>query len=113
MRRHRTALTRVKVASLRPSDIARQRRERSNKGRKVATMAWKTITTQLSNPERADILLSVAGRLAERFAAHLIGLDATPSFTFAGPMATPADVDAIVAADRARTTQLRTIFDTA
>jgi nucleotide-binding universal stress UspA family protein len=76
-------------------------------------MTWKTITTQLSNPERAEVLLSVAGRLAERFEAHLIGLDATPSFTFAAPMATPADVDAIVAADRARTTQLRTIFDTA
>lgn len=76
-------------------------------------MVWKTITTQLSNPDRAEVLLSVAGRLAERFEAHLIGLDATPSFTFAAPMATPADVDAIVAADRARTTQLRTIFDTA
>jgi len=76
-------------------------------------MVWKTITTQLSNPDRADMLLSVAGRLAERFEAHLVGLDATPSFTFAAPMATPADIDAIVAADRARTTQLRTIFDTA
>lgn len=75
-------------------------------------MAWKTITTQLSNPRRADVLLSVAGRLAERFEAHLIGLDATPAFTFAAPMVTPVDVDAIVAADEARTAQAKAIFET-
>ncbi len=75
-------------------------------------MTWKTITTQLSNPDRADVLLSVAGRLAERFEAHLIGLDATPSFTFAAPMVMPVDVDAIVAAEQARGERLKTIFET-
>ena len=76
-------------------------------------MSWKTITTQLSNPRRADVLLSVAGRLAERFEGHLIGLDATPAFAFASPVVTPADVDAIVAADEARTARVRAIFDAA
>lgn len=75
-------------------------------------MAWKTITTQLSNPARAEVLLSVAGRLAERFEAHLIGIDATPAFAFASPVVTPADVDAIIAADEARTADVRTIFET-
>lgn len=75
-------------------------------------MTWKTITTQLSNPDRADVLLSVAGRLAERFSAHLIGLDATPSFAFAAPMVMPIDVDAIVAAEQARSERLKTIFET-
>jgi len=75
-------------------------------------MTWKTITTQLSNPARAEVLLSVAGRLAERFEGHLIGLDATPAFAFASPIVMPADVDAIVAADEARTAQVRAIFET-
>ncbi|HWV81659.1 MAG TPA: universal stress protein [Hyphomicrobiaceae bacterium] len=76
-------------------------------------MSWKTITTQLSNPRRADVVLSVAGRLAERFEGHLIGLDATPAFAFASPVITPADVDAIISADEARTAEVRTIFETA
>jgi nucleotide-binding universal stress UspA family protein len=73
-------------------------------------MVWKTITTQLSNPNRAEVLLSVAGRLAERFEAHLVGLDATPSFTFAAPMVTSVDVEAIAAAQRERSERLKTIF---
>jgi len=73
-------------------------------------MAWKTITTQLSNPRRAKSLLSVAGRLAERFEAHLIGLDATPTFTFAAPMVTPLDIEAITVAERERSAELREIF---
>lgn len=78
--------------------------------RKVGPMAWKTITTQLSNPRRAKSLLSVAGRLAERFEAHLIGLDATPTFTFAAPMVTPLDIEAITVAERERSAELREIF---
>jgi nucleotide-binding universal stress UspA family protein len=74
-------------------------------------MVWKTITAQLSNPGRADVLLSVSGRLAERFGAHLIAIDATPSFTFAAPMVTPVDVEAIVNAERERSHQLRAAFD--
>jgi nucleotide-binding universal stress UspA family protein len=76
-------------------------------------MAWKTITTQLSNPHRAEVLLSVAGRLAERFEGHLIGIDATPAFAFASPVVTPADVDAIIAADETRTAEARAIFEKA
>lgn len=76
-------------------------------------MSWKTITTQLSNPRRAEVLLSVAGRLAERFEGHLIGIDATPAFAFASPVVTPADVDAIVAADEERTARARAIFEAA
>ncbi len=75
-------------------------------------MTWKTIVTQLSNPQRADVLLSIAGRLAERFQGHLIGLDATPAFTFASPIVTPSDVDEIIAADEARTAEARAIFET-
>src|SRR5690606_3806109 len=85
----------------------------SRVSREVGPMAWKTITTQLSNPRRAEVLLSVAGRLAERFEGHLIGIDATPAFAFASPVFTPADVDAIIAADEARTAEVRAIFETA
>lgn len=74
-------------------------------------MTWKTITTQISNPRRANVLLSVAGRLAERFEAHLIGIDATPAFTFAAPLMSPADVDAIVAAEGERIRGLKELFD--
>src|SRR5690606_5690160 len=58
-------------------------------------------------------LLSVAGRLAERFEGHLIGIDATPAFAFASPVVTPADVDAIIAADETRTAEARAIFEKA
>ncbi len=76
-------------------------------------MAWKTITTQISNPGRAKVLLGVAGRLAERFDANLIGLDASPTFMFAAPMITPADVEAIEAAEGQRTRDLKELFDNA
>lgn len=76
-------------------------------------MAWKTITTQISNPGRAKVLLSVAGRLAERFNVHLIGLDATPTFAFAAPMMAPADVEAIVAAESQRVRDLKEMFEAA
>lgn len=76
-------------------------------------MAWKTITTQISNPGRAKVLLSVAGRLAERFNTHLIGIDATPTFSFAAPMMAPADVEAIIAAEGQRVRDLKEMFETA
>jgi nucleotide-binding universal stress UspA family protein len=76
-------------------------------------MAWKTITTQISNPGRAKVLLSVAGRLAERFDANLIGLDASPTFIFAAPMMTPADVEAIEAAEGQRIRDLKAMFESA
>ncbi len=38
-------------------------------------MDWKTILVQLSNPRQTDVLASVAGRLAERSNAHLIGFN--------------------------------------
>jgi nucleotide-binding universal stress UspA family protein len=74
-------------------------------------MSWKTITTQLSNPRRADVLMSVAGRLAERFEAHLIGLDATPTFTLAAPMMSAAEADAIAAAERQRVREIQAKFE--
>ncbi len=76
-------------------------------------MAWKTITTQISNPGRAKVLLCVAGRLAERFDANLIGLDASPTFIFAAPMMTPADVEAIEAAEGQRIRDLKVMFESA
>ena len=74
-------------------------------------MTWKTITTQLSNPKRAEVLLSVAGRLAERFGAHLIGLDASPTFTLAAPMMSAAEAEAIAAADGQRARAIKGKFE--
>ncbi|MBN9052476.1 MAG: universal stress protein [Rhizobiales bacterium] len=59
------------------------------------------------------MLLSVAGRLAERFNTHLIGIDATPTFSFAAPMMAPADVEAIIAAEGQRVRDLKEMFETA
>jgi nucleotide-binding universal stress UspA family protein len=104
---------RIKALRRQPVDVVRATEmARPDRGRKVGPMVWKTITTQLSNPHRADVMLSVAGRLAERFEAHLIGLDATPSFIFAAPtVVTPADAEAIAEAERERSAEIKAKFD--
>jgi nucleotide-binding universal stress UspA family protein len=77
-------------------------------------MDWKTILVQLSNPRRAEVLMSVAGRIAERFNSHLIGLNVAPSLMLLPmpPMPLAAEaLDAMQVLDEEDAKKLKTTFD--
>lgn len=77
-------------------------------------MDWKTILVQLSNPRRTDVLASVAGRLAERSNAHLIGFNVANALAHMPAMPAlvgPEDFAAFEAIDDETAAQLKAAFD--
>lgn len=79
-------------------------------------MDWKTILVQLSNPRRTDVLLSVAGRIAERSNAHLIGFNMAHALAHMPAMPAlvgPEDFVAFQAIDDEQAARLKTSFDEA
>lgn len=77
-------------------------------------MDWKTILVQLSNPRRTDVLLSVAGRIAERSNAHLIGFNVGHALAHMPSMPTlvgPEDFAAFQAIDDEQAARLKAAFD--
>lgn len=79
-------------------------------------MDWKTILVQLSNPRRIDSLLSVAGRIAERFSGHLVGFNVAHALAHmsASPMLLgPEDFAAFEAIDAEQSAALKAAFDNA
>lgn len=79
-------------------------------------MDWKTILVQLSNPRRTDVLMSVAGRIAERFNAHLIGFNVAHALAHmpATPMMLgPEDFVAFREIDAEAAAELKAVFDDA
>ncbi len=79
-------------------------------------MDWKTILVQLSNPRRTAVLLSVAGRLAERSNAHLIGFNVGHALAHMPAMPTlvgPEDFAAFQAIDDEQAERLKAAFDDA
>jgi len=77
-------------------------------------MDWKTILVQLSNPRRTDVLASVAGRLAERSNAHLIGLNVANALAHMPAMPAlvgPEDFAAFEAIDDETAARLKAAFD--
>ena len=77
-------------------------------------MDWKTILVQLSNPRRADVVLSVAARVAERFNAHLIGFNVAHALAHAPSAPTllgPEDFAAFQAIDDEEAARLEAAFD--
>ncbi len=79
-------------------------------------MDWKTILVQLSNPRRSDMLLAVAGRIAERFDAHLIGLNVAHALAHmpATPMLLgPEDFAAFRSIDAEEAVRLKKEFEAA
>lgn len=79
-------------------------------------MSWKTVLVQLSSSRRADVLLSVASRIAERSNAHLIGLNVAPSLMLlpTPPMPLGAEaLDAIQTVDEEELAKLKATFDDA
>lgn len=79
-------------------------------------MDWKTILVQLSNPRRTDVLMSVAGRLAERSNAHLIGFNMAHALAHLPAMPAmvgPEDFAAFEAIDEEQAARLKAAFDAA
>ena len=77
-------------------------------------MDWKTILVQLSNPRRTDVLASVAGRLAERSNAHLIGFNVANALAHMPAMPAlvgPEDFAAFEAIDDETAARLKAAFD--
>ena len=77
-------------------------------------MDWRTILVQLSNPRRTDVLASVAGRLAERSNAHLIGLNVANALAHMPAMPAlvgPEDFAAFEAIDDETAARLKAAFD--
>ena len=77
-------------------------------------MDWNTILVQLSNPRRTDVLASVAGRLAERSNAHLIGLNVANALAHMPAMPAlvgPEDFAAFEAIDDETAARLKAAFD--
>ena len=77
-------------------------------------MDWKTILVQLSNLRRTDVLASVAGRLAERSNAHLIGLNVANALAHMPAMPAlvgPEDFAAFEAIDDETAARLKAAFD--
>jgi nucleotide-binding universal stress UspA family protein len=85
-------------------------------GLKERDMDWKTILVQLSNPRRIDVLMNVAGRLAERSNAHLIGFNVAHALAHAPTAPTllgPEDFAAFQAIDDEKAARLKAAFDEA
>lgn len=79
-------------------------------------MDWKTILVQLSNPRRTNVLLSVAGRIAERFNAHLIGFNVANALAHmpSAPMLLgPEDMAAFRSMNDEEAARLKADFDEA
>ncbi len=79
-------------------------------------MDWKTILVQLSNPRRTNVLLSVAGRIAERFNAHLIGFNVANALAHmpSAPMLLgPEDLAAFRSMNDEEAARLKADFDEA
>jgi nucleotide-binding universal stress UspA family protein len=77
-------------------------------------MDWKTILVQLSNPRQTDVLMSVAGRLAERFNAHLIGFNVAHALAHMPAMPAlvgPEDFAAFQEIDDEQAASLKAAFD--
>ena len=77
-------------------------------------MDWKTILVQLSNLRRTDVLASVAGRLAERSNAHLIGFNVANALAHMPAMPAlvgPEDFAAFEAIDDETAARLKAAFD--
>lgn len=79
-------------------------------------MDWKTILVQLSNPRQTDVLMSVAGRLAERSNAHLIGFNVAHALAHMPAMPAmvgPEDFAAFQEIDDEQAARLKAAFDDA
>lgn len=79
-------------------------------------MDWKTILVQLSNPRRTDVLVNVAGAIAERFGAHLIGFNVAHALAHMPSTPTllgPEDFAAFREIDAAEAERLKIAFEAA